>query len=1060
MITSLESAEEMWQYLSKWPEEQLKQCLKVLDNWEALPDGSVWKKKGITVTNEWEWENATPTPETAAAEEITSAANMVETNSDLTPSVHTVPIKLSMDPTQEGQQESQNVIALINKWTKAGTYVIMTNPAETRNVPRIWYLDPGAMISQISLKAKHLLLRNLTRLGKARVICETATGKVAVDMELYRLHDLALFNPHTGKLSHVISTDVLVNSQLTIYDLVAGRNTIQDMQMITNYVSQKVVIQSGAEFPIVTEAKATLFLERWQAPANQPRWRGKKKSKRAKRFYPVAVGNKPGIYLNDAEARRAYETFPDAVHTGTKTLEDAIEFMEEECPTWERIKWDVLPLVASPPDEQPLDHSNETGATVPREPEMTYTSTKARVQTSSFNSAMISPMEPEAATSASTREGKSPNKTEPIEMTLAPLKLLVHSPEDIQGQRTVIHRELIAAKARPAYIIMSNGRGKKPAPYINSVWYFDPGAQISQIDTVLHTILQQYLTPLGEAEVECTTAMDTTYRKFHFFRLCYCLMRIPEKGTQPVYVHLTVALNTALKTGPILGRNGIDAFGFIADFAHDILTDTTGTRIELLPRREANSRSARQDRSHARIAFIHRPWYPVAVGHSPGIYDNDKDARVAYEGYPKPKHRKCLTYENARNWIADVNLETPGDPGSALLGSIHRTLLLQNSDDCDSISRTKRMKAKAKRRAKAKHDRGKPTSTTAKEPAAKSWALNRFTSKPLTKPKRERIPICSTSNHYTKKERTHAKAAMARMESMTEEDQNLQDRIAMCSLAYADTQHESKPYRRLRRPAASSESSEDSVLGASASNTTMHNREDIRSYFSYSQGQTPTTKKVANITQPSPIDLTLDSDVSPAPTTIKEEYAPMQTPDKQISSSLEATACSDSTRASSLDTTAELATPGELTEASAFVIPTASPAAPDESLDHVLHAEASVIPTANPATPNDLCNHLPNAASISYTPNSDVLMEMTRSVFDTPSPPITRSPDLLQPRERTNDQQHTLDAFMSQVQIPGLIPSVAGSHDQKKDGELKRAMQQASKYGSHIPVLINGKASL
>ena len=60
-------------------------------------------------------------------------------------------------------------------------------------------------------------MRNLTWLGKAETICQTALGSELITMELYRLDDIALLHPNTGVISYGVSTEVLVNDLMVNY---------------------------------------------------------------------------------------------------------------------------------------------------------------------------------------------------------------------------------------------------------------------------------------------------------------------------------------------------------------------------------------------------------------------------------------------------------------------------------------------------------------------------------------------------------------------------------------------------------------------------------------------------------------------------------------------------------------------------------------------------------------------------------------------------------------------------------------------------------------------------
>jgi len=53
-------------------------------------------------------------------------------------------------------------------------------------------------------------------------------------------------------------------------------------------------------------------------------------TRKAKRFYAVAIGREPGVYTDWPEAQKQVEGFPGARHKGFMIYSDAEEFLEYE----------------------------------------------------------------------------------------------------------------------------------------------------------------------------------------------------------------------------------------------------------------------------------------------------------------------------------------------------------------------------------------------------------------------------------------------------------------------------------------------------------------------------------------------------------------------------------------------------------------------------------------------------------------------------------------------------------------------------------------------------------
>ena len=127
-----------------------------------------------------------------------------------------------------------------------------------------------------------------------------------------------------------------------------------------------------------------------------------------------------------------------------------------------------------------------------------------------------------------------------------------------------------------------------------------------------------------------------------------------------------------------MGRNTIDALGLTVNFATGQLTDEAGVRTYLLPRAEAFVR-ARNLTYPERAPLTTHPWYPVGIGHCPGIYGSDGDCRLAYEGFPRVKHCKRKSYAEAQRYIDQIQSRNPECYGTALMGSLRRIRLRERT---------------------------------------------------------------------------------------------------------------------------------------------------------------------------------------------------------------------------------------------------------------------------------------------------------------------------------------------------------------------------------------------
>ena len=249
LVTTSESAQEAWQFITAWLAPDHKLDITVVDPLNLLQQDTFWAEHKVSITR---------TLKTSAAKESPTEEAPVTQVDQTSMSIHTVPIQLRMVRT--GRNRSAVPIIdtamhrLLNQVNKMGIYVLAcTNPNTPAEIPTSWLFDTGTEISQISMSLSKTLWSSLTPIETIRAECVTAFSKQNMDLQLCLLHRFQLMDPMEGVKQKPITTHVMINPKLRVHGCVLGRNTMKDLKIMCNLRSDTIHTYTGKRIHMLTK---------------------------------------------------------------------------------------------------------------------------------------------------------------------------------------------------------------------------------------------------------------------------------------------------------------------------------------------------------------------------------------------------------------------------------------------------------------------------------------------------------------------------------------------------------------------------------------------------------------------------------------------------------------------------------------------------------------------------------------------------------------------------------------------------------------------------------------
>ena len=228
-------------------------------------------------------------------------------------------------------------------------------------------------------------------------------------------------------------------------------------------------------------------------------------------------------------------------------------------------------------------------------------------------------------------------------------------------------------------------------------------------------------------------------------------------------------------------------------------------------------------------------WYAVTIGHAPGIYRNDPDARQAYEGYPNPVHRRFYSKPAAQQFMEEHCIE---DWMQSTESSASDLEWVSYDEETDSWVPERRVAydeasdqwvpepSPASRSVNKPSITKKSVSAERQTTLREMWGVPKHTS---SKARAGAIPVArdkrADPSVYTPRDKRRVRKARQHTKSWDVEDEALVNRIAKVALASgvaspSSSEASYQPYQRLVKVNDLSDSSVEYLKTVTAAGTT------------------------------------------------------------------------------------------------------------------------------------------------------------------------------------------------------------------------------------------------
>ena len=250
LVTTSDSAQEAWQFITAWLETNHGLDITVVDPLDLLREDTFWTQHEVPVTR-------TLQPTNTESDDTTIETAEASTDQPVS-SIHTVPLQLRMVRTGKNRSAVPIIDTamhrLLHQVNKMGVYVLAcTNPNTPAEIPTSWLFDTGTEISQISMSLSKTLWASLTPVETIRAECVTAFSKQNMDLQLCLLHRFQLMDPMEGVKQKPITTHVMINPKLRVHGCVLGRNTMKDLKIMCNLRSDTIHTYTGKRIHMLTK---------------------------------------------------------------------------------------------------------------------------------------------------------------------------------------------------------------------------------------------------------------------------------------------------------------------------------------------------------------------------------------------------------------------------------------------------------------------------------------------------------------------------------------------------------------------------------------------------------------------------------------------------------------------------------------------------------------------------------------------------------------------------------------------------------------------------------------